>query len=171
MRTHTRNLYQTSTRLTTIWGKLSSKNRKNGCKIGNAQKWAKIKRKNLGRVFHREKEQNVKNKQTNVRKTKLKIVVVLALSGKTKKAYTFPIRKITICVQGIKRKLWAIEEKLRRFAKRVSGERRIRFPFVFLKFVSPSGRVLVSAARQRRRLVSDKHTPNCQISNYLLSMR
>ena len=80
--------------------------------------------------------------------------VVLALSGKTKKAYTFPIRKITISIQGIKRKLLNIEEKLRRFAKRVSGERRIRFHFVFLKFVSPSGRVLVSAARQRRRLVS-----------------
>ena len=80
--------------------------------------------------------------------------VVLALSGKTKKAYTFPIREITISIQGIKRKLLNIEEKLRRFAKRVSGERRSRFHVVFLRFVSPSGRVLVSAARQRRRLVS-----------------
>lgn len=88
--------------------------------------------------------------------------VVLALSGKTKKSVYVPYREITISIQGIKRKLLNIEEKLRRFAKRVSGERRIRFHFVFLKFVYPSGRVLVSAARQRRRLVSDKHTPNTQ---------
>ena len=87
-------------------------------------------------------------------KTKLKMEVVLALSGKTKKSVYVPYREITISIQGIKRKLLNIEEKLRRFAKRVSGERRIRFSFVFLKFVSPIGRVLVSAARQRRRLVS-----------------
>ena len=70
--------------------------------------------------------------------------VVLALSGKTKKSVYVPYREITISIQGIKRKLLNIEEKLRRFAKRVSGERRIRFHFVFLKFVYPSGRVLVS---------------------------
>ena len=79
--------------------------------------------------------------------------VVLALSGKTKKAYTFPIREITISIQGIKRKLLNIEEKLRRFAKRVSGERRIRFPFVFLKVVLPLGRVLVGVAKRRRSYI------------------
>ena len=43
------------------------------------------------------------NKQTFI-KQKLKIGVVLALSEKTKKAYTFPVGGITIYVQGIKRK-------------------------------------------------------------------
>ena len=79
--------------------------------------------------------------------------VVLALSGKTKKSVYVPYREITISIQGIKRKLLNIEEKLRRFAKRVSGERRIRFLFVFLKVVLSLGRVLVGVAKRRRSYI------------------
>ena len=51
------------------------------------------------------KNKTLKTSKQTFTKQKLEIDVVLALSGKTKKAYTFPIRRITIYVQGIKRKL------------------------------------------------------------------
>ena len=104
-------------------------------KIENAQKWVKIKRKNLGRVFHQEKEENAKNKQTNVRETKLKTGVVLALNKRTKKAHTFPTGGIAIPLQGIKRKL---DDRRKIASIRQAGQRRtthsisFRFLEVFL---------------------------------------
>jgi hypothetical protein len=92
------------------------------------------------------------NKQTFI-KQKLKIGVVLALSGKAEKSVHIPCQRNNNLRSRYKTKILNIEEKLRRFAKRVSGERRIRFPFVFLKVVLPLGRVLVGVAKRRRSYI------------------
>ena len=85
---------------------------------------------------------------------------------KDEKSVYVPYREITISIQGIKRKLLNIEEKLRRFAKRVSDDdlvqhgRQLRHHRVVLK----GGHAAGKRARRARAddLYQDKHTPNTQ---------